>query len=114
MRSAFGRVLQDAVGRTLSPHEAILMAAVYCGTFGLTTLPTWGQPEARGAGDGSSSTAPAVFVLGIAQDAGFPQAGCRKDCCLSAWTDHRLRRFACCLAIVEPSVQERNRSLPRP
>ena len=24
---------------------------------------------------------PFLVVLGIAQDAGFPQAGCRKECC---------------------------------
>ncbi len=30
---------------------------------------------------------PFLVVLGISQDAGFPQAGCARDCCKAAWQD---------------------------
>jgi pyrroloquinoline quinone biosynthesis protein B len=46
-------------------------------------------------------------VLGIAQDAGYPQAGCRKGCCEKAWNDPALRRHATCLAIVDPESGQR-------
>jgi pyrroloquinoline quinone biosynthesis protein B len=51
--------------------------------------------------------APYVTVLGVAQDAGFPQAGCRKQCCQAAWDDHKLRRYVACLAIVDPQTGQR-------
>ena len=41
-----------------------------------------------------------VMVLGIAQDAGYPQAACRKACCRQAWKDPSRRRRVACLAIV--------------
>lgn len=50
---------------------------------------------------------PFVVVLGVAQDAGFPQAGCKKSCCKDAWNDNSLRRHATSLAIVDPDSQQR-------
>ncbi|MFK7820036.1 MAG: MBL fold metallo-hydrolase [Planctomycetaceae bacterium] len=50
---------------------------------------------------------PFVMVLGTAQDAGYPQAGCRKACCKPALTDPSLRRFATSLAIVDPNTDQR-------
>ncbi len=50
---------------------------------------------------------PFVMVLGIAQDAGFPQAGCTKECCKEAWDDHSIRRFVSCLAIIDPISKQR-------
>ena len=50
---------------------------------------------------------PYVLVLGIAQDGGYPQAGCRKDCCKPAWADPARRRYVSCIAIVDPITQQR-------
>ncbi len=50
---------------------------------------------------------PIVIVLGIAQDAGFPQAGCAKSCCAVAGRDPDARRHVSCLAIVDPVSHER-------
>ncbi|MFA6957867.1 MAG: MBL fold metallo-hydrolase [Thermoanaerobaculia bacterium] len=50
---------------------------------------------------------PYVVVLGVAQDAGYPHAGCRKSCCARAWSDPRLRRHVASLAIVDPVSSER-------
>ena len=57
--------------------------------------------------DELESDEPFVAVLGVAQDAGFPQAGCRKKCCQAAWNDKTLRRNIACLAIVDPQHGQR-------
>ncbi len=42
-----------------------------------------------------------LVVLGIAQDAGFPQAGCDKNCCRQAWADPSLRRRVASLGVID-------------
>lgn len=49
---------------------------------------------------------PFVYVLGTAQDAGYPQAGCRKECCQDAWQDPSLARHATSLAVCDPSSHQ--------
>ena len=51
--------------------------------------------------------APFILVLGIAQDAGYPQAGCEKECCAAAWRDPSRRRSITSLAIVDPLSRQR-------
>jgi pyrroloquinoline quinone biosynthesis protein B len=60
--------------------------------------------EEEGAPGGD---APFIVVLGIAQDAGYPQAGCRKKCCASAWAEISRRRHAVTVAIVDPKTKQR-------
>ena len=55
----------------------------------------------------AETAAPFLLVLGIAQDAGFPQAGCDRDCCQAAWADASQRKGVACLAIVDPKTHER-------
>lgn len=50
-----------------------------------------------------TSPPPYLLILGIAQDAGYPQAGCRGSCCAPAWADPALRRHAACVAVVDPA-----------
>jgi len=50
---------------------------------------------------------PYVVVLGIAQDGGYPQAGCTRDDCLAAWRDPSQRRLVASLGIVDPISGER-------
>ena len=58
--------------------------------------------------DASSRPAgPFVVVLGIAQDGGAPQAGCRRACCAERWLDPAQRRHVACLAIVDPQSHQR-------
>lgn len=45
---------------------------------------------------------PYVIVLGIAQDAGYPQMGCEKECCNKACKNDSLKRFVVSLALVDP------------
>ncbi len=42
-----------------------------------------------------------VVILGIAQDAGYPQMGCEKDCCRPAWENPALAEFPTCLGLLE-------------
>ena len=47
-----------------------------------------------------------VMVLGVAQDAGYPQMNCKKECCKQAWENPGLKRTTSCLAIVDPTTNE--------
>lgn len=47
-----------------------------------------------------------VMVLGIAQDAGYPQINCKKDCCKEAWKNPSLKKSTSCLAIIDPTTNE--------
>ena len=54
----------------------------------------------------NTPTTPFVMVLGIAQDAGYPQMNCKKECCKQAWGNYELKRTTSCLAIVDPMSKE--------
>lgn len=43
----------------------------------------------------------AIYVLGVAQDAGYPQTGCYQPHCMRAWEDKSLRRTASSIAVVD-------------
>ena len=53
------------------------------------------------------SDAPFAVVLGIAQDGGYPQAGCNRSDCIAAWNDPSLRERVASLAIIDPVSNER-------
>src|SRR5688500_10513577 len=55
----------------------------------------------------SDVSEPFIFVLGIAQDGGYPQAGCNAPHCEPAWKDPALRRSVTSLAIVDPASRQR-------
>src|SRR5439155_9633245 len=66
------------------------------------------DPQATMAMNSKSKEAePFVVVLGIAQDGGYPQAGCARACCAPAWSDPRQKRHVACLAIVDPASHQR-------
>lgn len=54
------------------------------------------------AGHAEKAQAPYLYVLGVGQDAGYPQAGCYKPHCLPAWKDASLRRGATSLGLIDP------------
>ncbi|MEE2830156.1 MAG: MBL fold metallo-hydrolase [Myxococcota bacterium] len=43
-----------------------------------------------------------IQVLGVAQDAGHPQAGCSDSCCAAAWADPSLGHAIASLAVLDP------------
>lgn len=47
-----------------------------------------------------------IMVLGIAQDAGYPQMNCKKECCKVAWENPKKRKMTACLAIVDPTTNQ--------
>ncbi len=49
---------------------------------------------------------PYLQVLGIAQDAGYPQAGCARTCCEKVHRGEAQTRMPTCLALIEPRRQQ--------
>lgn len=50
---------------------------------------------------------PFLVVLGIAQDGGYPQAGCNKECCNRYYHGKEKKHFVSCIAVVDPVSQEK-------
>ena len=48
---------------------------------------------------------PFIYILGVAQDAGYPQAGCFLSHCLPGWENPNLRRGATSLALINPETR---------
>ena len=46
---------------------------------------------------------PYLWVVGTAQDAGYPQAGCTKDCCAAYWRGERPHEAVTSVAVVLPT-----------
>lgn len=53
-----------------------------------------------------SQTQVEVQILGIAQDAGYPQIGCEDSCCYDAWMNLQLRKSPVCLGIYDLQSQK--------
>ncbi len=47
-----------------------------------------------------------LVVLGVAQDAGYPQADCKKSCCTEVWNDYSKRKKVSCLGIRNPKTKK--------
>lgn len=47
-----------------------------------------------------------VVVLGIAQDAGYPQIGCDKACCRAFWKGEEEKKMVTCLALVDRTTRQ--------
>lgn len=57
-----------------------------------------------GSGGGSSPMQrPSLIVLGVAQDGGYPQAGCEKSCCRPVLDGRQPGRSVTSLALTDPS-----------
>jgi len=49
---------------------------------------------------------PFIVVLGIAQDAGYPQIGCDKECCKKYWDKKITKQKVSCLALFDPVTNQ--------
>lgn len=47
-----------------------------------------------------------LVILGVAQDAGYPQADCKKSCCTEVWTDLSKRKMVSCLGVRDPKTKK--------
>ncbi len=54
-----------------------------------------------------SAQKPYILILGTAQDGGFPQAGCKKECCRSVWENKIPHQGVSSLALVDPVSNEK-------
>jgi len=52
------------------------------------------------------STQPYILVLGTAQDAGYPQITCQKECCKRVYKQPDFKRMVSSIAIVDPISNE--------
>lgn len=50
---------------------------------------------------------PYLYILGVVQDAGYPQTGCYQEHCLPGWENPGLRRGATALALIDPSANRK-------
>lgn len=50
---------------------------------------------------------PYIYILGVAQDAGYPQIGCYAEHCLPGWKDPSLRRGATSIAVIDPDSAQK-------
>lgn len=70
-----------------------------------------GAPEERlspkNGTDSKLPDGPFTEMLGVAQDGGHPQAGCKEHCCAAAWADPRLGHRVASMAIVDPVSRQR-------
>lgn len=47
-----------------------------------------------------------IVVLGIAQDAGYPQIGCNKECCNAFWQGKEKKKLVTCLVLVDNEAKQ--------
>ena len=71
----------------------VIFVSLYI-TFFVLIGHVFGQTQER--------VAPYILILGVAQDAGYPQAGCYKPHCMRAWKDPSLSRSATSFALIDP------------
>lgn len=50
---------------------------------------------------------PYMMVLGVAQDGGFPQANCQKECCKAVFAQKLTKQFVSCIAVIDPISKEK-------
>jgi len=50
---------------------------------------------------------PFIVVLGITQDAGYPQIGCDKECCKKYWDKKIAKQKVSCLALFDPVTNQK-------
>jgi pyrroloquinoline quinone biosynthesis protein B len=47
-----------------------------------------------------------LMVLGIVQDAGYPQLGCELECCKAYWEGNESKKYITCLALVDRTAKQ--------
>lgn len=66
-------------------------------SFQLWLLVAFGAPAVQ-------AESPYLYVLGVAQDGGYPQANCYQPHCMRAWVDPSLKRLTSSIALVDPQA----------
>ncbi|MHC4073835.1 MAG: hypothetical protein ACYTGS_17690, partial [Planctomycetota bacterium] len=61
--------------------------------FITTLISLWTITAPAETGSANNERSPYLFVLGVAQDGGYPQTGCYRPHCMRAWNDPTLKRL---------------------
>ena len=72
--------------------------------FILTTLFFWGCHSKQEVVEIPNE--PFFVVLGVAQDAGYPQIACTKQCCTATYKNPTLKHMVSCIGLVDPISNE--------
>ncbi len=75
------------------------------GVLALTISAALAAPGDGPGEDAAPAEAPYILVLGVAQDASYPQAECYRPHCMRGWEDPSLRGTATSIAVVDPESQ---------
>ena len=62
----------------------------------------------------AQQSTPYIYVLAVAQDAGYPQAGCFKPHYMPSWTNKDLKKNAMSLAVIDLLVRKKYLFEPTP
>ena len=65
------------------------------------------MPLAATAESAADATKPYIFVLGVAQDAGYPQTNCYRPHCMRAWKDPALKRLTSSIAVIDSAHESK-------
>lgn len=86
-------------------RKKLLRLLLFLGLLGtIATLVSCEQKQKKDAIEFPEN--PYIFVLGIAQDAGYPQANCEKECCQRVYNNPKNIRFVSSIAIIDPISKE--------
>ena len=69
--------------------------------FFATLISLWTITAPAETGSANNKSSPYLFVLGVAQDGGYPQTGCYRPHCMRAWKDPSLKRLTSSIAVVD-------------
>ena len=56
--------------------------------------------------EAQTNSSPYIQILGIAQDAGYPQMGCTQKCCIMALENDSLKKSVVSLALIDPTAKK--------
>jgi pyrroloquinoline quinone biosynthesis protein B len=71
------------------------------------TIIVWLSALMGGLALAAEKTPPYLYVLGVGQDAGYPQSGCYQPHCMRGWQDPALRRGATSVALIDPQANKK-------
>ncbi|MEO1516033.1 MAG: MBL fold metallo-hydrolase [Bacteroidota bacterium] len=90
------------------PDRYVSLAAGLLWTALLLCLCDCSSPQPEGSASSPANPSPlsieqpTLIVLGIAQDAGYPQADCQKKCCKAVWGQSTAYQKVSCLGLADP------------
>jgi len=82
-------------------HKGIMNSNILRQILAMTICILTNGPVSAGLED------PYLFILGVTQDAGYPQTGCYEAHCMPGWAEPSLRRGAVSLGLIDPETNKK-------